>query len=48
LAEDLVANIQLGGTREEKDKTQEIKEPSFQTTLPERAKGNHLKRELLF
>ena len=48
LVEDRVAKIQLGGTREEKDETQEIKEPSFQTTPPERARGNHLKRELLF
>jgi len=45
-----VANIQLGRTptREEKDETQEIKEPSLQTSPPERAEGNHLKRELLF
>jgi hypothetical protein len=48
LVEDLVANIPLGGTREGKDETQEIKEPSFQTSPPERARGNHLKRELLF
>jgi len=48
LVEDLVANIQLGGRREEKDETQEIEEPSFQTSPPERARGNHLKRELLF
>jgi hypothetical protein len=48
LVEDHVAKIQLGGTREEKDETQEIKEPSFQTFPPERARGNHPKRELLF
>jgi len=46
LLEDNMAKIQL--PREEKDEIKDIKEPSLQTSPPERAKGNHLKRELLF
>jgi hypothetical protein len=34
--------------RGRKDERQEIREPSFQTSPPERAEDNHLKRELLF